>query len=67
VVLRAVEPGRMRVQWVVERRSPSGAMATMASVEPEQIVEVLPGVADQVFEVTLSAEQMAEIVKQLAQ
>ena len=66
VVLKAVEPGRMRVTWLVERRSAQGAMATSSDVKPEQFVEVLPGVAEQRFEVSLTSEQMAEIVSTLA-
>ena len=66
VVLRAVSPGRNKVRWVLERRSGQGAMATSVDTEPEQFIEVAPGLSDQVFEVTLSEEQMQEILASLS-
>ena len=63
VRLRAVEPGTMRVVWILERRASSGAMAMQREVEPEQRVEILPGVEDQRIEVHLSADQMATLLE----
>ncbi|MEM7310792.1 MAG: carboxypeptidase-like regulatory domain-containing protein [Planctomycetota bacterium] len=62
VVVRNVEPGEMRVLWLIERRADSGAMATSVDPDPPQLLTVLPGIDDQVFEVTLSQEQMAELL-----
>jgi hypothetical protein len=65
VVVRAVASGSMRVQWVVERRAPQGATATMVDATPEQTVQVVPGVADQVFEIQLDQAQLDQILKAL--
>jgi len=62
VRVKGVRPGRLQLHWIVERRDGSSAMATQMPVEPPQFFEALPGVEDQVFEVVLSAEKLAEAV-----
>ena len=65
IVVRATSPGRMRVAWVVERRSSGGGMATMIPSDPEVFVEVLDTDAEQVFDVELDAAGMERLVGHL--
>jgi hypothetical protein len=65
VPVKGVQPGRMRVTWILERRSAGGAMSMSRPSNPEIVVEVLPGVADQVFDVTLSQEALDQILADL--
>jgi hypothetical protein len=64
-VVRAVAPGKQKVQWIVERRSQNSASATSVDATPDLFVEVLAGVPDQVFEVTLGREAMEKILAAL--
>jgi hypothetical protein len=65
VVVRAVAPGKQKVQWILERRSQNSATGTSVDATPELFVEVLPGVADQVFEISLGREALEKILAAL--
>ena len=59
----AYASGRLKVQWIVERRSGGGATASTVDVEPVQFVEVLDGPGEQVFEVEISSAELERIVR----
>ena len=65
IVVRAPAAGRMKVHWLVEHRGGSSSTATMANIEPEQFVEILDTDGEQVVEVTLTDDQVQEIVARL--
>ncbi len=65
IVTKAFAAGRMKVQWVLERRSGGSAMASTTEVQPEQFVEVLDTPGEQVFEIEISAEELARIAEEL--
>ena len=50
--------GRMRVQWMLERRSPNGASATTINVEPTQWFEVIDASQEQRFELQFSQQAL---------
>jgi hypothetical protein len=58
IVCRAPAAGRLRVCWIVERRSSGGASATTLAIEPAQYVEVREQDAEQRFELELSNEAL---------
>ncbi len=58
IVCRAPAAGRLRVCWIVERRSSGGASATTLAIEPAQYVEVREQDAEQRFELELSGEAL---------
>ncbi len=52
-------PGRMRVQWIYERRSENGGTAATLSLEPAQTIEVLDHEGEQRFELSVTPEALA--------
>jgi len=58
VVGVAPAPGRMRVQWIVERRSGGGASASTLAVDPPEFVDVLDQLAEQRFELATSNDAL---------
>jgi hypothetical protein len=62
ILVRAPSPGKMKVHWVVERRTSGSSVATARDLAPEQIVEIRDLDVEQTVEVTLTEEQMAELV-----
>ena len=65
IVTKAFAVGRMKVQWVLERRTGVSAMASTTEVQPEQFVDVLDVPGEQVFEIEISAEELARIAEEL--
>lgn len=65
IQVKVAAPGRLRVTWILEKRSANSAVATMASVEPEEFVEVLDVQGVQTIEVHLTDEQMQSILSAL--
>jgi hypothetical protein len=66
VSVKGVRPGPVKLSWIVERREGMSSMATMIPCEPEQRFEILPGVNDQVFHVTLTNEALTKILDGLS-
>lgn len=59
IVCSAPAPGRLRVQWIVERRSGGAASATTMELEPVQFVELVDTAAEQRFELAVTPEVLA--------
>ena len=62
ISVRVPELGKMQVVWIVETRGPSTSSARVVSVDDPQFVDVLDG-QNQVFEITLTPEQYAQVAK----
>ena len=62
IVVRAQTGGRMRVVWVLEKRTGNSALATTGNVEPQQFVEIADVPGEQVVSVTLTQEQLDELL-----
>lgn len=64
---RAKSPGvgRMEVHWVLERRMANGGFATSFAPPEPHFVDVLEGVEGQRFEITVTQEEIDEIVSRL--
>lgn len=64
-VVAASEAGRMRVVWILEKRTTNSAIATTVKVEPDQFVEIEDIEGEQTVTVTLSQEQLTAILEAL--
>ena len=58
---RVADAGRLKVQWLLERRSGNGASATTIELEPEQFIDV-QDVEGQLFELHVSREALARVL-----
>jgi|GEM_PF-2634814 len=59
------QAGRMKVRWVLERRSGGSSIATSVDLEREQFVEILDVEGGQRVEIDLTPEEMQQIVDRL--
>ena len=62
IVVKVPAAGRLRVSWVLEKRSANSAVATMANLEEEEFVEVLDVDGVQTIELNLTDDEMQEIL-----
>jgi len=62
LLVRAPGTGRMRIEWGGERRTADQSYGMSCPIQPPQFVVVQDTSAEQAFEITLSEEQMRELV-----
>lgn len=62
---RVSSGGRMKVRWILERRSSSSSIATGVDLDREQFVDVLDVDGEQRIEVDLTPEEMQQLVDNL--
>jgi hypothetical protein len=60
---RVAQAGKLKVEWVVERRSAGSSVATSMNLKREQLVDVLDLGGEQRIEISLTQDEMNKIVE----